>query len=152
MLSCMSPSDTMNDSTSDDSTPTQPALLAAWLEALPEPHIVFDHDYRIVAANSAYRRQFGHGAQVVGRTCHAVSHHSPVPCDQAGETCPLARARLSGQGERVLDPQHTPAGEEYVQMIFDLVQSKSHRPCILNIQGLNYVSKFLLRSLFLCSA
>ena len=98
----------MNDSTSDDSTPTQPALLAAWLEALPEPHIVFDHDYRIVAANSAYRRQFGHGAQVVGRTCHAVSHHSPVPCDQAGETCPLARARLSGQRERVLHLHHTP--------------------------------------------
>ena len=41
----------MNDSTSDDSTPTQPALLAAWLEALPEPHIVFDHDYRIVAGH-----------------------------------------------------------------------------------------------------
>ena len=106
----------MNDSTSDDSTPTQPALLAAWLEALPEPHIVFDHDYRIVAANSAYRRQFGHGAQVVGRTCHAVSHHSPVPCDQAGETCPLARARLSGQRERVLHLHHTPAGEVYVQI------------------------------------
>ena len=118
----------MNDSTSDDSTPTQPALLAAWLEALPEPHIVFDHDYRIVAANSAYRRQFGHGAQVVGRTCHAVSHHSPVPCDQAGETCPLARARLSGQRERVLHLHHTPAGEEYVQIELVPLRGESGQP------------------------
>ena len=103
----------MNDSTSDDSTPTQPALLAAWLEALPEPHIVFDHDYRIVAANTAYLRQFGQGAQVLGRTCHAVSHHSPVPCDQAGESCPLARSLESGQRERVVHLHHTSTGESY---------------------------------------
>ncbi|POR12752.1 sigma-54-dependent Fis family transcriptional regulator [Diaphorobacter sp. LR2014-1] len=94
----------------------QTALLASWLEGLPEPHILFDRGYRIVAANGAYRRQFGQGAPVVGRTCHAVSHHSPVPCDQAGETCPLARSLFSGQRERVLHLHHTPAGEEYVQI------------------------------------
>ncbi len=100
----------------NDTAAAPPALLASWLEALPEPHIVFDRDYRIVAANSAYQRQFGRGAQVLGRTCHAVSHHSSVPCDQAGETCPLARALHSGARERVLHLHHTPAGEEYVQI------------------------------------
>ena len=121
----------MSDSTGDQSTPAQPAqstLLASWLEALPEPHIVFDHDYRIVAANTAYLRQFGQGAQVVGRTCHAVSHHSPVPCDQAGETCPLARARHSGQRERVLHLHHTPAGEEYVQIELVPLPGESGQP------------------------
>ena len=96
---------------------TLPAeLLAAWLELLPEPHIVFDRNYRIVAANSAYRHQFGQGAQVLGRSCHAVSHHSAVPCDQAGEDCPLLRATHSGQREKVLHLHHTPAGEAYVQI------------------------------------
>lgn len=98
--------------------PDSPALpeLTAFLDALPEPHILFDHQYRIVAANAAYRRQFGQGAPVVGRTCHEVSHHSAVPCDQAGETCPLARAVQSGQRERVLHLHHTPGGEDYVQI------------------------------------
>jgi transcriptional regulator with GAF, ATPase, and Fis domain len=105
-----------------------PALFTSWLEALPEPHIVFDHDYRIVAANTAYLRQFGQGAQVLGRTCHAVSHHSPVPCDQAGETCPLARARHSGQRERVLHLHHTPAGEEYVQIELVPLPGESGQP------------------------
>ena len=34
---------------------------AGWLQSLPEPHILFDRHYRILAANPAYLRQFGHG-------------------------------------------------------------------------------------------
>jgi DNA-binding NtrC family response regulator len=90
--------------------------LVAYLEGLPEPHILFDAQYRIVAANAAYRRQFGPKASVLGRTCYAVSHQFSVPCDQAGESCPLARARLSGQRERVLHLHHTPQGEAYVNI------------------------------------
>jgi len=89
---------------------------ATYLDALPEPHILFDRHYRIVAANAAYRRQYAQGAPVVGRTCYEVSHHSTVPCDQAGETCPLARSLHSGQRERVLHLHHTPRGEDYVQI------------------------------------
>ena len=96
--------------------PEPEALLDAWLESLPEPHILFDRGYRIVAANNAYRQQYGQGAPVLGRTCHAVSHHSAVPCDQAGENCPLARSLLSGQRERVLHLHHTRSGREYVQI------------------------------------
>lgn len=91
-------------------------LLTAWLETLPEPHVLFDRHYRILAANAAYRHTFGQDASVLGRTCYAVSHHSPVPCDQAGELCPLARAQYSGQRERVLHLHHTSRGEEYVQI------------------------------------
>jgi len=97
-------------------TGTDLPALAAYLDALPEPHILFDRQYRIVAANAAYRRQFGQGTPVLGRTCHEVSHHSPVPCDQAGEACPLARSLHSGQRERVLHLHHTPRGEDYVQI------------------------------------
>lgn len=91
-------------------------VLAAWLNTLTEPHVLFDQQYRILAANDAYQREFGQGAAVLGRTCYAVSHHSSVPCDQAGETCPLARALYSGQRERVLHQHHTSRGEEYVHI------------------------------------
>ena len=53
---------------------------------------------------------------MVGRTCYEVSHHFNVPCDQAGESCPLARSRVSGQPERVLHLHHTRKGEEYVNI------------------------------------
>jgi DNA-binding NtrC family response regulator len=88
--------------------------LVSYLEGLPEPHILFDAQYRILAANAAYRAQFALRGSVIGRTCYEVSHGISVPCDQAGESCPLARARLSQQRERVLHLHHTPAGEAYV--------------------------------------
>jgi DNA-binding NtrC family response regulator len=88
----------------------------SFLEGLPEPHILFDTQYRILAANAAYRRQFSPERSVVGRTCYEVSHHFNVPCDQAGESCPLVKARESGQRERVLHLHHTPKGEEYVNI------------------------------------
>ena len=90
--------------------------LVSYLEGLPEPHILFDQQYRIIAANAAYRRQFSPQAAVVGRTCFEVSHHFSVPCDQAGESCPLSRSRASGQRERVLHLHHTPQGEAYVNI------------------------------------
>jgi DNA-binding NtrC family response regulator len=90
--------------------------LVSYLEGLPDPHIVFDRKYRIVAANAAYRQQFSAGGSVIGRTCYDVSHHFDRPCDEAGESCPLARSRHSGQRERVLHLHHTPKGEAYVNI------------------------------------
>ena len=90
--------------------------LTSYLEGLPEPHILLDTQYRILAANAAYRRQFSPERSVVGRTCYEVSHHFSVPCDQAGESCPLVKSRESGQRERVLHLHHTRKGEEYVNI------------------------------------
>ncbi|MDD2711933.1 MAG: sigma 54-interacting transcriptional regulator [Simplicispira sp.] len=90
--------------------------LMSFLEGMPDPYILFDRHYRILAANAAYRRQFSPHHSVIGRTCHEVSHRFDKPCDQAGESCPLARARASGQRERVLHLHHTPHGEEYVHI------------------------------------
>ncbi|MCA6215163.1 sigma 54-interacting transcriptional regulator [Ideonella sp. B7] len=108
---------------SSDSLPVKPAVrhevlpeLVSFIEGLPEPHILFDRQYRIVAANAAYRAQFSPRGSVIGRTCYEVSHHFSVPCDQAGESCPLAQSRRSGQRERVLHLHHTPQGEAYVNI------------------------------------
>jgi transcriptional regulator with PAS, ATPase and Fis domain len=94
-----------------------PQELQSLVRQLHGAHIVIDDQYRIVAANDAYRDAFTKdGQQVVGRHCYEVSHGYTVPCDQAGESCPMRRAAESGHYERVLHIHHTPRGEEYVQL------------------------------------
>lgn len=100
------------------------AELISYLDTLSEPHILCDRDYRILAANKAYRRDYGEGRALVGQTCYAVSHHYPAPCDKAGETCPLKQSLVSGQREKVLHLHHTPDGEAYVNIELAPVRSK----------------------------
>lgn len=88
--------------------------LISFLDALPEPRIVMSADYRIVAANAAYVREFGDGQPLAGRMCYEVSHRFDVPCDQAGESCPLKQSLEDGNPQRVLHLHHTPHGEEHV--------------------------------------
>lgn len=92
------------------------AELISYLDTLSEPHILCDREYRILAANKAYRRNYGDGHAIVGQTCFTVSHHYNAPCDRAGETCPLQQSLASGQRERVLHLHHTPEGEAYVNI------------------------------------
>jgi transcriptional regulator with PAS, ATPase and Fis domain len=79
--------------------------------------IVLDPEYRILAANTAYQRQFGVASHPhVGRKCYQVSHHYDVPCDQAGEHCPMKRALELRRPDRVLHIHHTPRGPEHVDV------------------------------------
>lgn len=91
--------------------------LVSYLEHDALPTIVLDTDYNILAANAAYRRQFGrHDQAPLGEKCHRVSHHYAVPCDQAGEHCPMRKAWDSKVPERVLHIHHTPRGPEHVDV------------------------------------
>jgi len=92
------------------------AELISLLDAKTEPHVVFDRQYRILAANAAYRNLVDCSTGLVGRYCYEISHHYQVPCDQAGESCPLAMSMVSGKPERVLHLHYTPRGEEYVDI------------------------------------
>jgi len=63
------------------------------IESLINAHessaVVIDRNYRIIAANRAYCDAYRVDLDaVVGRRCHDVSHHSPVPCHENGEDCP----------------------------------------------------------------
>ncbi|MGF1644151.1 MAG: sigma-54 interaction domain-containing protein [Thiotrichales bacterium] len=93
-----------------------PRELIALLDALSEPRILVDMDYRILAANNAYCREFGSADQPIGRTCFEVSHHFDRPCDQCAESCPRQSALKSGEPQRVLHLHQTPRGEEYVDV------------------------------------
>ena len=106
--------------------PSPPAVesLISFLEHEAHPMIVLDPEYNILAANIAYQRQFGHGDHaVVGHKCFRVSHHYEVPCDQAGEHCPMKRAQELRGPDQVLHIHHTPRGPEHVAVelrpIFD---------------------------------
>jgi transcriptional regulator with PAS, ATPase and Fis domain len=107
-------------------TPSGPAVqsLISFLEHEAQPMIVLDPDYNILAANIAYQRQFGNVDQaIIGHKCYRVSHHYDVPCDQAGEHCPMKRAQELRGPDRILHIHHTPRGPEHVAVelrpIFD---------------------------------
>ncbi len=104
----------INDTSSDRPALTPETL--ALLDSFPEPKILLDDQYRIVAANAAYRKEFGAGRDIVGSHCYELSHHYDRPCDQAGENCPLRDCMESGHPSRVLHVHHTSAGREHVEV------------------------------------
>ncbi len=77
------------------------AALERELESLDRPAILLDDEHRIVAANAAYRAHYGRAPRLGHDRCFAVSHGYASPCDLNGEDCPLGRARVSKQRERV---------------------------------------------------
>lgn len=106
----------MNLIATDLSQPDMQALVS-YLEHDVQPTIVLDTDYNIVAANTAYQRQFGvEDRPHVGAKCYRVSHQFAVPCDQAGEHCPMRKAHETRLPERVLHIHHTPRGPEHVDV------------------------------------
>lgn len=98
--------------TSDQSLP-----LAEMLEGYDCPAILVSAEYQILATNLEYERAFGQ-LDLSGQKphCFQVSHGYDVPCDQAGEDCPLGAARQSGHKERVLHIHQTPQGREHVDV------------------------------------
>ncbi len=91
--------------------------LISYLENESQPMIVLDPDYTILAGNAAYRQQFGAADRpYLGQKCFRISHGYEVPCDQAGEHCPMAQARASKAPDRVLHVHHTPRGPEHVDV------------------------------------
>jgi transcriptional regulator with PAS, ATPase and Fis domain len=97
--------------------PPQVQALVSYLEHEAQPMIVLDPDYNILAANTAYQRQFGMADRPhLGHKCYRVSHHYDLPCDQAGEHCPMKRAFELKGPDRVLHIHHTPRGPEHVDV------------------------------------
>lgn len=94
----------------------QQADFAAILDGFDVPAILVSADYLILATNRNYREAFGDIDHLKAPRCYGVSHGFSVPCDQAGESCPLSAARESGNKERVLHIHQTPRGREHVDV------------------------------------
>jgi DNA-binding NtrC family response regulator len=87
---------------------------AAVLSAFELPAILLSPDYRIVAANRAYTDRYGPIDAIGEARCFAVSHAYDSPCDDNGESCPLAACRDSDRPARVVHVHETPRGPEHV--------------------------------------
>lgn len=86
----------------------------AIINAIDEPAIMLSRDYQIVASNKAYRERYN--PRPKGHTCYQISHGYKVPCDQAGESCPLKQSLQSKQRERILHIHNTANGREHVDV------------------------------------
>ncbi len=96
-----------------------PALmptLGRMLEGYDCPAILVSPDYEVLASNRLYRQTYGEIDMTNTPRCYAVSHGYSVPCDKAGESCPLTAAQQSGHRERVLHVHQTPRGKEHVDV------------------------------------
>lgn len=55
-------------------------------------------DFTIVEVNRVFLEEYGLSRdQVIGKTCHAVTHREAVPCNGPEHSCPLIAAVASGQ-------------------------------------------------------
>ncbi|WP_269620223.1 sigma-54 interaction domain-containing protein [Zhongshania sp. BJYM1] len=90
--------------------------VAHMLDGFDYPAILVSADYKILATNELYSSAFGDIEIDKGAHCYQVSHGYQVPCDQAGESCPLAACKNSGAKERVLHVHSTPRGKEHVDV------------------------------------
>ena len=92
-----------------------PAEIASLLDCFSDPTVLIGLDYQILSANQAYRHHY-QSEDVLRRPCYEISHRYQVPCDQAGETCPLKNSLETGKPQRVLHLHHSPQGEEHVDV------------------------------------
>ncbi|MEZ5489765.1 MAG: sigma 54-interacting transcriptional regulator [Gammaproteobacteria bacterium] len=90
--------------------------LTHMLEGYDCPAILVTAEYQIIATNGLYRKAFGEIDMDRTPRCFEISHGYNVPCDQAGEDCPLRAAQQSGSRERVLHIHQTPRGKEHVDV------------------------------------
>lgn len=108
------------------------------IDIFPDPFVVIDHDYKIIAANRNYLKHYGYvdSDEVVGRHCYAVSHRVDSPCSEHGEHCPLDSVFSTGQPSQVMHIHYDQHGvEEHVQI---------HTTPLFNEQGeVLYVGEYI---------
>jgi len=92
--------------------PPIPVGMQEILEGIAEPATLIGLDYSILASNSPYQQYYG----IDRRHCYELSHGYSVPCDQAGEACPLKRCYETGQRQRVLHVHETLNGKEHTDV------------------------------------
>jgi len=88
------------------------------INLVPEPFVLIDNEYRIVAANRNYCDTYDmQESEVVGNYCYKVSHHTDEPCHLHGEHCPLKTVFETGQATEVIHEHFDRKGRsEHVQL------------------------------------
>ncbi|WP_437557075.1 sigma-54 interaction domain-containing protein [Acidithiobacillus sulfuriphilus] len=124
--------DTMTDTT------TNGLQISSVLDMHENPMVLIDEYYRIVAANHAYQEAYGVlAADIVGRHCHEISHHSPAPCHQRGEDCPHQAVFSTGQAHEVRHVHFDPSNRA------EHVRIRGH--AIMGLAGQRYLGEEIIR-------
>lgn len=92
----------------------EPLPPRALLDVIEYPAILLGADYRVLASNRRYVERFGDVPP--SARCYEVSHGYAHPCDQAGESCPMAACKRSAGRERVLHIHNSPRGREHIDV------------------------------------
>ncbi len=92
------------------------AEVKSLLQYFPEPAILVSKDYHILAANTAYQRDYGQEELLKHHYCYEISHHYPHPCDQSGESCPLKASLATKKPQQALHLHYTPYGKAHVNI------------------------------------
>ena len=86
----------------------------AVLNAIDDPVLIIDKNYKIVFANDAALALCSVSREgVVGKTCHEISHHCPVPCALL-EQCPHQEVFSTGQPSIVTHTHRCRKGKERI--------------------------------------
>jgi len=92
------------------------------INLFPDPFVVIDRKFQIVAANKKYQEHYKQN-DIIGKFCYEVSHGIDRPCSQNGEHCPLEKVIQSGKPTSVMHIHCNCDQEELVQLsaspIFD---------------------------------
>lgn len=88
------------------------------INLVPEPFVLIDSNYQIVAANRNYCDKYDmEESEVVGNFCYKVSHNTDEPCHLNGEHCPLKTVFETGQPTEVIHEHFDKQGHsEHVQL------------------------------------
>jgi DNA-binding NtrC family response regulator len=88
------------------------------INLVPEPFVLINGEYRIVAANRNYCEKYDmQEAEVIGNYCYRVSHHINEPCHLQGEHCPLKSVFESAKATEVIHEHFDSKGRpERVQL------------------------------------
>ena len=104
-----------------DNDPTKPSC-DALINLFPDPFVIIDRTFHIVAANQKYRDHYKQD-DIIGKHCYTVSHGIDYPCSQNGEHCPLEEVTTTGKSTSVMHIHCNCGKEEHVQLsaapIFD---------------------------------
>jgi len=74
--------------------------------------IVGIEDFRVQGVNRVFQEEFGLGeGEAIGRSCHAITHGSAVPCAPPHDACPLLETAATGKPASAEHVHHRSSGE-----------------------------------------
>lgn len=85
----------------------------ALISLFPDPFVVINRSFQIVAANQKYKNHYRAGlTYIIGRHCYEISHGIDHPCSDNGEHCPLEEVIATVKSTSVMHIHCTCSTEE----------------------------------------